>query len=441
MTPSQDPLVWLFGLEQFGIKLGLSGITAILDALGRPERGYRSLHVAGTNGKGSVAAIVDAALRAAGHRSALYTSPHLVNLTERFVVQGRPVESGALVSVVGAVRATVDRLLENGALVGMPTFFEVTTAVAFELFRQERVEVAVCEVGLGGRLDATNVLVPDVAVITSIGFDHVQHLGTTLDAIAREKAGIVKTGAQVVVGELPGEAAAAVEAVARVRGARLTRAADGVAAEPIPGGGAGRQRMRLRTPAYDYGTIELALAGRHQVSNAVVAVRTLEALAERGLPIDPAAIRDGLRLVRWPGRLDLRRLPEGREILLDAAHNPDGAAALATYLQDAGLGRPPLVFGTMRDKDTAGMLRLLAPAVGAVVATSASTARAADPSDVARVAREVAPSLPVAIRPSMREALAAAWALAPRIVAAGSLHLLGDVIEELRLPVREDVRE
>ena len=386
--------------------------------------------------------MVDAALRAAGHRSALYTSPHLVDLTERFVVQGRPVKSGALVSVVGAVRATVERLLENGALAVQPTFFEVTTAVAFELFRQERVDVAVCEVGLGGRLDATNVLVPDVAV------DHVnrlrsrqQHLGTTLDAIAREKAGIIKTGALVVVGELPGEAAAAVEAVARDRAARLTRAADGVAAEPMPGGGAGRQKMRLRTPACDYGTLELALAGRHQVSNAVVAVRTLEALAERGLPIDPAAIRDGLRLVRWPGRLDLRRLPEGREILLDAAHNPDGAAALATYLQDAGLGRPPLVFGTMRDKDTGAMLRLLAPAVGAVVATSASTARAADPSDVARVAREVAPYLSVAVRPSMREALAAAWALAPRIVAAGSLHLLGDVIEELRLAVREDVRE
>jgi dihydrofolate synthase/folylpolyglutamate synthase len=173
----------------------------------------------------------------------------------------------------------------------------------------------------------------------------------------------------------------------------------------------------------------------------VVAVRTLEALADRGLAIEPAAIREGLRLVRWPGRLDLRRLSDGREILLDAAHNPDSAATLAAYLRDEESGRLPLVFGTMRDKDTAAMLRSLAPAVGALVATRATSPRAADPLDVARVAREVAPELSVTAEPSPPHALATAWALAPRIAAAGSLHLLGDVLAELGLAVREDVRE
>jgi dihydrofolate synthase/folylpolyglutamate synthase len=179
-----DPVPWLFALEQFGIKFGLENISTIVARLGHPERAFRSVHIAGTNGKGSVTAMVDAALRAAGHRSARYTSPHLIDLSERFVIDGRPVAADALAASVSHVRGTVDGLIADGELTAPPTFFEVTTAVAFELFRRAGVDVAVLEVGLGGRLDATNVVAPPSLVataITSIAFDHQRYLGTTLD--------------------------------------------------------------------------------------------------------------------------------------------------------------------------------------------------------------------------------------------------------------------
>src|SRR6185295_3487131 len=181
-----DPLSYLFGLGQFGIKFGLENMFAIVGRLGHPERTFRSVHIAGTNGKGSVTAMVDAGLRAAGHRSARYTSPHLVDLTERFVIDGRPVDTDRMIAAVAHVQSTVAQLLADGTLQAHPTFFEVTTAVAFELFRRANVEIAVLEVGLGGRLDATNVIDPVVTAITSIAFDHEQYLGSTLREIAAE---------------------------------------------------------------------------------------------------------------------------------------------------------------------------------------------------------------------------------------------------------------
>src|SRR5438552_8078786 len=216
-----DPFEFLFGLERFGIKFGLENISTVVARLGHPERTFRSVHVAGTNGKGSVTAMVDAALRAAGHRSARYTSPHLMELTERFVIDGRQVNRDALAAVVADIRDAVDALSREGRLEVQPTFFEVTTAAAFELFRRAHVDVAVLEVGLGGRLDATNVVRPDVTAITSIAFDHQMYLGSTLREIAIEKAGIVKPGVPVVVGEVDPEADAAIEQVARDRGAEL----------------------------------------------------------------------------------------------------------------------------------------------------------------------------------------------------------------------------
>jgi dihydrofolate synthase / folylpolyglutamate synthase len=427
MTQFTDPLEWLFGLEQFGIKLGLDNITLLLDALGHPERAFTSVHVAGTNGKGSVTAMVDAALRAAGHRSARYTSPHLITLYERFVIDGKRIEAAALSAVVGDLRAVVDRLRRDGALDVQPTFFEVTTAVAFELFRRAGAEVAVCEVGLGGRLDATNVLRPEVTAITSIGLDHQQYLGTTLRDIALEKAGIIKTGVPVVVGRMDPPARAAIVECARARGAEVVDAwagAAGIDIARLPGG------IHLRTDAHDYGDVTLALHGDHQIDNAAVAVRLLELAGARGLNVPEAAIRRGLQEVVWPARLDLRRLPDGREALLDAAHNPDGAKALAAFLASKFTMKCPLVFGAMRDKDAADMLRVLAPVVSDVICTRASNARSADPEVLAAVARRIAPGLAVAVHPVLRDALAAAWQQSPRIVVAGSIFLLGDVMSE-----------
>jgi len=405
-----DSFSYLFSLEQFGIKFGLDNVTAIVERLGRPDRAYRTVHVAGTNGKGSVTAMVDAALRAAGHRSARYTSPHLVDLTERFAIDGRPIDREALASAVADVRDVVEALRAEGALDVQPTFFEVTTAVAFEAFRRAAVDVAVLEVGLGGRLDATNVVAPSVTAITSIAFDHQLYLGSTLEAIAAEKAGIIKGGVPLVIGRLDDDPARVIAAIARERGA------------PI-----------IRTSAADVEAFRVGLRGGHQLDNAAIALGILRELDRQGLRVSDGAIASGLARPNWPGRLDERRFADGRTILLDAAHNPAGAAALASYLKEARYGA--LVFAAMRDKDVDGMFRALLPAVSALIVTRASNPRSADPSALADRARGLAPSLPISIAPSADEAVAAAWRLSSRIVVAGSIFLLGDV---MRLPGLSD---
>jgi dihydrofolate synthase/folylpolyglutamate synthase len=424
-------LEYLYSLEQFGIKFGLDNIRALVEDLGHPERTFKVVHIAGTNGKGSVTAMVDAALGAAGHRSARYTSPHLVDLAERFVIEGRPVDQPDLIAAVGVAREAADRLLARGVLEAPPTFFEATTVAAFELFRRAEVEVAVCEVGLGGRLDATNVVSPSVTAITSIAHDHQQYLGTTLAEIAFEKAGIIKPRVPVVVGELEPSAAEVVERVAVERGARLVRAFDGVTARRVASTTAPPQRISLKSPRHDYGEVAIALDGTHQIGNAVVAVRVLEELDGAGVTVAPAAIARGLGTTRWPGRLERIVLRGGREALLDAAHNPAGAAALASYLSERGVVRP-LVFAAMRDKDASGMLHALLPKVSPVIMTRASNARSADPRDLAVLAREVSPDTRVVATDSVGEALSAAWHVAPQIVVAGSIFLLGDVLSEIK---------
>jgi dihydrofolate synthase/folylpolyglutamate synthase len=434
--PPVDSLAYLFSLEHIGIKFGLANIQTIIAALGHPERAFRSVHVAGTNGKGSVTAMIDAALREAGHRSARYTSPHLVELAERFVINGRPVGTDALREAAGDIRDTVASLRATGALDTEPTFFEVTTAVAFELFRRARVEIAVLEVGLGGRLDATNVVTPAVSVITTIDFDHQQYLGSTLGEIAFEKAGIVKPGVPVVVGKIAPEAFEIIARVAQERGAELFRAWDGVVVEPVrvdtdaPASTAG-QRFRLRTPACNYGDIHLALNGPHQVANAVTAVRAIELLLMHGVSVPPEAVVRGFASVVWPGRLERRVTPDGRELILDAAHNPAGAAALASYLEGLAGPRPVLVFAAMRDKDVTGMLRTLMPRVDQIIVTRASSVRSADPAELAREVRALAPDMRVQAAASASEALHLAWDSSSRVVVAGSIFLLGDVMRAI----------
>jgi dihydrofolate synthase/folylpolyglutamate synthase len=432
VTPSQSGIDYLFGLELFGMKLGLENMQHLVEALGHPERRYTTVHVAGTNGKGSVTAMVDAALNAAGHRCARYTSPHLIELNERFVIAGAPVDTGLLEAVARDVRDTIATLLAQSVLRAPPTFFEATTAVAFELFGRLGVDLAVCEVGLGGRLDATNVLTPAVTAITSIGHDHDEQLGSTLDLVAREKAGIIKPGVPVVVGRIDPLPAGAIAAVATERGAPLIEAHTGVLVREDSHTATGGQRLSLRTPKHDYGPLELRLAGAHQIENAVVAVRILEALDASGMKVPPEAIKAGLKDVQWPGRLDRRQLPGGRDALFDAAHNREGAQSLAAFLKADPEGPRVLVFGAMRDKDVAGMLGALLPVVTTIVAARAPGARAAEPSDLAEVARRISPATPVLVAPSSDAALDLAWSIAPRIVVAGSIFLIGDILRHRR---------
>lgn len=425
-----DPLSYLFGLGQFGIKFGLENMSAIAGRLGHPERAFRSVHIAGTNGKGSVTAMIDAGLRAAGHRSARYTSPHLVDLAERFVIDGRPVAADKMVAAIADVQSAIEELLAEGVLQAHPTFFEVTTAVAFELFRRAGVDTAVLEVGLGGRLDATNVIEPVATAITSIAYDHQQYLGSTLAEIAKEKAGIIKPRVPMVVGELEPDAFTAIAGMAAERGAPLIRAADGVTVTRRPSGA-----IALRTSARDYGDLTLGLPGAHQIGNALVAVRVLELLDSQAVAVPASAVASALANPSWPGRLDLRRLADGREILLDAAHNPAGAATLASYLRELHWGRLPLVFAGMHDKDLEGMLRALLPVVGPLVVTRASNRRSADPERLVELAHQVAPATAVTIAASPGEALEIAWRTSRRIIVAGSIFLLGDVMKLAGQPV------
>jgi dihydrofolate synthase / folylpolyglutamate synthase len=426
-----DDLSFLFRLEQFGIKFGLESIETLLARLGHPERAFRSIHIAGTNGKGSVTAMVDTALGHAGYRSARYTSPHLIDLSERFVVAGRPVDAASIRSAARDIRAAIESLRAEGALAALPTFFEATTALAFELFRRAGVDVAVVEVGLGGRLDSTNVIHPVASAITSIDFDHQQYLGSTLAAIAAEKAGIIKPGVPVVVGDVGPEARAVIERVAAERHAELISARSGVTVSPLPPTADSHNVFGLCTPLREYGTVKLSLRGAHQAANALVAIRLLETLDAHGLAVSPAAMVFGLEHVSWPGRLERRMLPGGRELILDAAHNPAGAAALASYLASAGGTLPVLVFAAMRDKDVRGMLNALLPLCGRLILTRAANSRSADPDALAVEARAIAPALAIDIVASPVAALVEAWTTSNRVVVAGSIFLLGDIMKEI----------
>ena len=425
----------LLSLETFGIKLGLENISRLCEGLGHPERSFASLHVAGTNGKGSVTAMAHSALRASGLRSARYTSPHLADITERFVIDDAPVDAATFDQVARDVLDLADDLVRTGALRASPTFFEATTAIAFELFKRARTEVAVVEVGLGGRFDATNVINPLAGAITTIGFDHQQHLGQTLAEIAFEKAGIIKPGMPVVAGQLPDEAMDVVRRVAHQRNARLIEAAADVAVDAEAGDGA--FRVTLKTAGASYGPLTLALRGEHQVRNAAVAVRLLQAAREAGVAVTDQAIADGLTSTTWPARLERMRMADGRLVLLDAAHNAEGAAALSSYLGRWHPERPALVVGVMRDKDTADIVAPLLPRVGSVVATEAPTPRALPARDLEARLRTIAAQLPAEQRPSIARvddphaAVAQALEQHKVVVVAGSIFLVGPVREGL----------
>ena len=427
-----DARAWLAHLETFGIKLGLDTITALAEELGNPHRACRVLHVAGTNGKGSVSAMVSHALTTAGYRTGRYTSPHLVHLEERFAIDGRPVSGPLLDAALDDVRGAVARLQARGRLAVEPTYFEATTAAAFLLFRHAATEVAVIEVGLGGRFDATNIVSPLVTCITSIALDHQAQLGGSLASIAAEKAGIIKPGVPVVVGRLPDDARAVVEAVAAERGARVVDSNDGVR-RVYALADAGGTVVEFATPAVTYGPVRLALKGEHQVDNALVAVRLLETAAGAGLPVWRASIERGLSEARWPARLQKVETARGT-LIVDGAHNPAGAAALASYLTGRFPEGVPIVVGMMADKDAAGMLAPLVDIARPLVLTRAPGARAADPEQLA-AALTADHRRHARVEPDLARALDSAWSAGPVIVVAGSLYLAGAVFARLGIPV------
>jgi dihydrofolate synthase/folylpolyglutamate synthase len=417
MQDQSQALAYLDARILHGVKFGLETVRAVLEALAHPERTAPMLLVAGTNGKGSVAAYADALLRASGLSVGRYTSPHLERLNERIAVDGRDISDSDLEARILAVRDTAEELLRRGVISDHPTYFEALTVAAFDHFRRARVDVGVIEIGMGGRLDATNACEPSASAIVTVALDHERFLGDNLAAIAREKAGVLRPARVTVLGPLPPEARAAIEEEARRVGARLADAWDGSAIETAEEG------VGVRTPRHEYTDLR-PLPGAHQRDNLLVALRLVEAARDAGLRFDPAAVRGALADVRWPGRLEW--LSTTPRILLDGAHNPAAAAVLADYLR--GIGPFVLVFGAMADKDIPGIAQALFPLAHQVVLTRAATGRAATPE---QIIERCAPLASGALRcEGSAEALNVARELAASdetIVVAGSLYLVGEV--------------
>lgn len=424
-----DALGYLLGLghETATIKLGLANTEALLDALGRPQDSFPSVQIAGTNGKGSVAAMLDAVARAAGIRTGLYTSPHLVSITERMRLAGEQISREDFARVVARVRAaSVEVERATGAL---PTFFEQTTAAALVAFRKARIELAILETGLGGRLDATTVARAHTVAITPVALDHQEYLGATLAEIAVEKAAIIRPGVVAIVAAQLPEA----EAVIRRRASECG-VAPRVATRDISIEGAdadGRLRVSFKTSRDAYPRITLALRGRHQTTNAAVAIELAEALREQGFAISRDAIVEGLEHAEHAGRLELLTTHDAPPVLLDGAHNPAGARALRAYLDEFVRVPVTMIFGAMRDKEIDEIGATLFPVARRLILTRPDNPRAAAPESLLRRAVPSAlDSSTIRLAPSAREALGIARIETPRgglICVTGSLYLVGEV--------------
>ena len=410
--------------ERFGMRPGLEAIQSVLSALGNPERDIAAIHIAGTNGKGSVAAMCEAVLRCAGYPVGRYTSPHLISVNERFLVQGKPATDDALEKAV----REVDAVACNREL----TYFEYLTALAFVLFRNEGVKLAVIETGLGGRLDATNVVMPIVSVITRIGLDHCEWLGNSLGQIAREKAGIIKCGRPVICGAMPDEARAVIREVAAQHGSMFIDAEDAVSVSATKHALDG-QTLKIETQEMALPSLRLPLAGAFQAENVATAVATLEAVAQCGLPILEAAFVQGLETVCWPGRFQLAvAVPP---VIVDGAHNPDGARALVQSLKSCRVrNNVGLVAGFCGDKDVASFLHTLAPVVKQAWAVAVPNPRSLPAEETATHMRN-AGIRDVATPDTLADALtqAKAWAKETDgvVVVCGSLFLAGAALSLL----------
>lgn len=422
-----DALRALDARGRFGIRLGLGRTRALLRALGDPQRSVRGALIAGTNGKGSVLALTDAVLRAAGYRVGTTPKPHLVTYRERIQVDGRPIAPDDFARLVERVLGVTDEVARRH---GQPTEFELLTAVVFARFAEVRPEVAVVEVGLGGRLDATHAWDGGVAAVTNVDLDHMDRLGDTITAIAREKAAIIERGDLAVTGA-SGDGLAVVRRRARRLGVPLTEVT------PAPLLGWDRDGIDVELPRL--GRTRVGLRGRHQAANVAVADAVLDALAEAGIArTDAPARRRGYASATWPGRLELLAV-EGRDVLLDGAHNPAGAAALATALDDLRRfmtdGPITLVTASMVDKDVDGIARALARTdvlTGAtVVCTSLDVPRAMPAAELAVHWERALPGARIRAEPDHRTAIDRALALplasSGPVVVAGSLYLVGAV--------------
>ncbi|HYS72321.1 MAG TPA: folylpolyglutamate synthase/dihydrofolate synthase family protein [Thermoplasmata archaeon] len=413
----------LYALERFGIKLGLDVVRELLRRIGNPQDEFATIHVTGTNGKGSTCAFLASIFRAAGHRVGLYTSPHLVKFNERIRVDGAMIADGDVARLYGEIKPQAAAMAANDET-NQPTFFEITTAMAFRYFAERRVDLAVVEVGMGGRLDATNVIAPEACVITRIGLEHTEHLGRTVERIAREKSGIIKAGVPVVTVEQPALSVIAAKAeelhcplTVVGRDVRYTRLGFDVEGQDL------RLENELTVEA------RIPLLGAFQPENAALAFAAALAVKARW-KLTKASIAKGLSAAEWPGRLQVvRRHPT---VIVDGAHNAPAAAALADSLQELFPGRKvTFVLGILNDKDLRGIAEALGPLASRVIAARPKTPRAFEPEDVKRAFQAYAS---VDLAPGVKDAVRGTVDAAAKddvIVVAGSIYTAGEALEFL----------
>ncbi len=399
-----EAIQFLYGLQQFGANFGLENTRQLAALAGNPQEKLRFIHVAGTNGKGSTCAMLESIYRAAGLRVGLFTSPHLVSFRERIQVNRQLIPENELVRLVEEIQPLLKEFPADNHL----TLFEVVTVMALKFFAEQKCDLVIWETGLGGRLDATNIVTPLASVITNIAFDHQQWLGDTLEKIAAEKAGIIKTGIPVVTATDEKSALAVIEKIVLEKNAPLTR---------------------IQNSEFRIQNSELSLLGEHQKQNAALALATVEVL-QKQIPVSEEKIREGLQNVNWPGRLQLIEKPDGQKILLDGAHNVAGVEALRAALPTG----VPLTFivGFLGDKDWRPMCEILSPLAAKFFCVPVASARTADARELTKTFRAANPHAEVVALENFKEAIIASKN-EPFIVITGSLYLVGEALELLGL--------
>ena len=425
----EEATKYLYGLgnETLAMKLGLESVRELGRFLGDPQESFPAVHIAGTNGKGSTAAMTTSVLREAGLRVGLYTSPHLISITERIRVDGEDITPDDFARLATIVRAAGERLVSEKILPAVPTFFEQVTMIAYLYYSEKKVDLAVLEVGLGGRLDATNICKPVVTAITPVGFDHQQYLGDTLSSIAGEKAGIVKAGAPVIIAPQDSDAMKTIKSRCEELKAPMIETLDPIDVKAQDGAeNIGRFRFRYQTSRDDY-NIRLRLRGRHQITNARVAIHIAEQLRIAGFDISSTAIVEGLNKADWPGRLEMIESSQlHAPLLLDGAHNAAGAKALRDFLDEHFHSTAiTILFGAMADKAIAEIASILFPVARQIVVTKIASPRAADPNAIAESVQRNTIQIE-----NTNEALKEALRITPRdglIVVCGSLFLVGEI--------------
>jgi dihydrofolate synthase/folylpolyglutamate synthase len=414
---------YLLGLEKFGMRLGLENVTELLERLGNPHNEWKSVHVAGTNGKGSVCAYVSSILQEAGYKVGLYTSPHLVRLNERIQINGEEISDNRLGELAEITRKASEDMASE-SLDKQITFFEFLTAMAFSYFRDENIDFGVLEVGLGGRLDATNVVTPEVCAIAHLAIEHSEHLGGSLGQIAGEKAGIIKEGVQVVISDNP--VPKAIVDVCEEKNASLT-----VVGKDIVSARTEQEPEWQHIRINDMHDIKIGLHGHHQVQNAATAFGVIEALKGKGFEIPDKAIYTGFSEARWRGRFEV--VMRNPLVVLDTAHNPDAATELRKSVDDVlEYDRGILVMGMLEDKDVEGFAAEIYPIVGTVICTTPQNPRALPAERATEVMknfiRRVGPI------PSVAEAMDKALDIAREddmILVTGSNTTVGEAIQYL----------